>query len=502
MPPALSDYDSDEASDGLSDEKGYEVVADVSYQTKEDCFREDDDEDSSEAESEIASVAPTATPIRTIEQKEDIEEEHRPHQDLTRDRTGKVSDAESSVLSATPDRTPPSAQRSVEDDDDGEEVRDIIEASKVIHTMQMHQEDSSSPMPQPSKFNGKKNTGMLAGLDYHNIIYISDDDNASTDYITPPTSSYHTTRQAVRGEQKVDLQYDAGYHPLDDYLRPMQAARVRSKYEADVKHEDVDSGSESDSDQDSLKLESGSESEEEDTVKSKGTKKLQGKGIKVERSPTRRSARATQQSRVVYNVNVHPQDKELRELGIVTGRKRRLDETSDDEEEEHSYQHKSKQVRISSKTVERRPIRSRPQKRKARAQSITSYDASNTAEYPAPHYYAEGLDVFDMPPGERYFPHKNDALFDGLLTPHGVFRIHEESHEVQQAAQASASPPRTFIDYEKENIDQEHVDTVVNLVSGVTIQPADVMTGIDRDVEDQLLRIAGVSTQDFENMEL
>ncbi|KAF2493822.1 hypothetical protein BU16DRAFT_528022 [Lophium mytilinum] len=358
-------------------------------------------------------------------------------------------------------------------------------------------------MPQPSKFPGKKNTGMLAGLDYQNIIYISDDENDSTDYVTPPTSSYHTTRQAVRGEQKVDLQYDGSYHPLDDYLRPKQAARVRSRYEADVKHEDVDSGSESDSDRESLKSESGSESEEEDVVKSKATNKLKGKDIKVERSPTRRSTRALQQSRVIYDVKVHPQDKELSELGIVTGRKRRMVESSDDEEEEPSYQRKkSKPIRTSSRAVEGRAVRFRPQNRKARAQpAASSYDASHTTEYSAPHYYAEGLDVFDMPPGERYFPHKNDALFDGLLTPNGVFRIHEESHEVQRAAEASASPARTFIDYEKENIDQEHMDTVMDLVAGVTIQPADLLNGMDREVDIQLLRIAGVSTQDIEDLE-
>jgi hypothetical protein len=72
-------------------------------------------------------------------------------------------------------------------------------------------------------------------------------------------------------------------------------------------------------------------------------------------------------------MSIHPQDKELSELGILSKRKRRLVETSDDEEEEHqNHRRRSRKARVSARPGDRHLVSSRPQKRTTRPESVAA----------------------------------------------------------------------------------------------------------------------------------
>lgn len=102
--------------------------------------------------------------------------------------------------------------------------------------------------------------------------------------------------------------YDLKYHPMDESIRPTQAAKRRSVHgEAPLFSDDSnqsfsvhgDSSTDSDVDQ----------KEDEPKPTRKGKKRTRQQSRSLE--PTRRSSRRTSDAKVLYDMNVHPQDDDL-----------------------------------------------------------------------------------------------------------------------------------------------------------------------------------------------
>lgn len=154
----------------------------------------------------------------------------------------------------------------------------------------------------------------LTAIDPRNIIGPSGEESEHSMPSTPPTSSAPPSSYYLRTRNvgKSALRYDTRYHPMDDAVRPSQAAKRRAL------HEDVQISSDESDDISSMRTESSDESGEEELKKDvKKNSQLVTKGKKrtraqVEvREPTRRSSRQTAGVKVLYDTNVHPQDDDL-----------------------------------------------------------------------------------------------------------------------------------------------------------------------------------------------
>jgi hypothetical protein len=154
----------------------------------------------------------------------------------------------------------------------------------------------------------------LTAIDPRNIIGASGDESEHSIPGTPPTSSAPPSSYSLRTRNAGHsaLRYDTKYHPMDDAVRPSQAAKRRSL------HGDVQILSDESDDMSSMCAESSDESDEEEPKKdvkkkphpfTKGNKRTRDP-IEA-REPTRRSSRQTAGVKVLYDTNVHPQDEDL-----------------------------------------------------------------------------------------------------------------------------------------------------------------------------------------------
>ncbi|USP78880.1 hypothetical protein yc1106_06154 [Curvularia clavata] len=126
---------------------------------------------------------------------------------------------------------------------------------------------------------------------------------------TPPTSSAPTTCYSLRTRRQSRLVYDAKYHPMDDTIRPIQAAKrreARGEEQVCLDSDDSSEGStvhtnaeESEDNQ--------NEAEEEPKQAARGKKRRLAQSRPVV-GPTRRSPRNVSEPKVSYNTSVHPQD--------------------------------------------------------------------------------------------------------------------------------------------------------------------------------------------------
>jgi hypothetical protein len=154
----------------------------------------------------------------------------------------------------------------------------------------------------------------LTAIDPRNIIGPSGDESEHSAPSTPPTSSAPPSSYSlrIRNAGQSALRYDTKYHPMDDAVRPSQAAKRRAL------HEDVQISSDESDNMSSMRAESSDESDEEEPKKDvKKKPQLVTKGKKRTRAqvelwePTRRSSRQTAGMKVLYDMNVHPQDEDL-----------------------------------------------------------------------------------------------------------------------------------------------------------------------------------------------
>jgi hypothetical protein len=168
-------------------------------------------------------------------------------------------------------------------------------------------------IPRPSQKKRIKRARFLTSIDPKNIIDMTEED-AQLSADTPPTSSIPASSYSLRNRRAAQgkLVYDVKYHPMDDSVRPTQAAKRRSA------HGEIQFSSDDVSESFSVHAESDVEEDgnnQEEGQKAKPTKKGRKRARQQSRSPepTRRSSRQTATPKISYNMSVHPQDRDLEE---------------------------------------------------------------------------------------------------------------------------------------------------------------------------------------------
>lgn len=140
-----------------------------------------------------------------------------------------------------------------------------------------------------------------------NVIAIPSDDlmipttEGSVPARSVPSSS-HRTRGSTRSTRSGDLAYDQKYHPIDEYLRPSQAAKRRAE------HSIGDEGRSSVCFEENH--DSGSSYDEDDPPPTTKRRKLDKFDVY---QSTRRSTRRVNRH-VLYDMTVHPQDSQIEEI--------------------------------------------------------------------------------------------------------------------------------------------------------------------------------------------
>lgn len=134
---------------------------------------------------------------------------------------------------------------------------------------------------------------------------------------TTPAPTCPPIRRSTR--IKSTLVYDQKYHPLDDIIRPSQAAKRRSLHGEESTRPNYSDGSASEDS--GFDVGSGDENsgDEEPRPSTRGHKRRRLMSQAPE--PTRRSSRRRTKPNVSYNMKIHPQDSDLRRVGACDGSK-------------------------------------------------------------------------------------------------------------------------------------------------------------------------------------
>ena len=132
-----------------------------------------------------------------------------------------------------------------------------------------------------------------------------------------PASTGPLARRSARA--KSTLIYDQKYHPMDDFMRPSQAAKRRSLHGEGPFLDDCAKGDASeDSTSDAGSIDGDQESDDDDSQPpARGRKRK--RSLSRTREPTRRSSRRRTTPKVSYNMRIHPQDSDLRRIGACDG---------------------------------------------------------------------------------------------------------------------------------------------------------------------------------------
>ena len=132
-----------------------------------------------------------------------------------------------------------------------------------------------------------------------------------------PDSTGPLARRSARA--KSTLIYDQKYHPMDDFIRPSQAAKRRSLHGEGLLLDDRSEGDTSEeSASDAESMNSDQESDDDDSQPpARGRKRKRSLSRSPE--PTRRSSRRMTTPKVSYNMSIHPQDSDLRRIGACDG---------------------------------------------------------------------------------------------------------------------------------------------------------------------------------------
>jgi hypothetical protein len=240
------------------------------------------------------------------------------------------------------------------------------------------------------------------------------------------------------------------YHPMDEYIQPKRAAKMRSKYGEEVIASDdkpvssnFSANNNMDSDSDSVKS---------DARATKRRKLSSSQG-------TRRSSRHVNKD-VLYNVKIHPQDIEIRMLEANEARVSRRDrprqnsyKTSADEESEDESDNKQKVIGDGANDMDR-IIPNTDESDSAHSEHSLTVSTGIPPLSSIGHNRSldgdtrrKNLQLYPMDPGRRFFPRPDDLLGSGQS-----FYIHTESLHTQLYAETSARPPVNFEHDDKENI--------------------------------------------------
>jgi len=138
-----------------------------------------------------------------------------------------------------------------------------------------------------------------------------------TQLLTPAPTCPPVRRSA---RAKSSLVYDQKYHPLDDIIRPSQAAKRRTLHGEQPL---LGSGSDGEisevsvSDVGSMAGADGSDDEESQPTRNRKRKRAGS----LPPEPTRRSSRRRSKPKTSYNMNIHPQDSDLKRVWACGGSK-------------------------------------------------------------------------------------------------------------------------------------------------------------------------------------
>jgi hypothetical protein len=112
--------------------------------------------------------------------------------------------------------------------------------------------------------------------------------------------------------------YDQKYHPLDEVIRPSQAAKRRTLHGEQPL---LGSGSDGETSEESASVfGSMAEDEDSDPGESQPTRDRKRKRARsLTPGPTRRSSRRRSKPKTSYNMNIHPQDSDLKRVWACDG---------------------------------------------------------------------------------------------------------------------------------------------------------------------------------------
>ncbi|KAL1798997.1 hypothetical protein ACET3X_003034 [Alternaria dauci] len=338
-----------------------------------------------------------------------------------------------------------------------------------------------------------RSASLLSGSDLENFA-----DSRSSGF-TPPTSTISISSYDLRNRKQSKLVYDVKYHPMDDTIRPSQAAKRRTAHgEAPIVDFDDSSDAFTLNDTTAITGESSgaqSEGDEETPSQSKqarGRKQAQSRPLPAE--GTRRSTRKVSDQKTSYNMDIHPQDKYL----VI----------SSDDDDGQSRSNKRKEITRKRPTASddsdpdirmaKKPRVSR-QKRSYRTVPSTS-DTLDSSDMPVSHNVdtdeaskhtnnttkpshppianslpdhgirrREGIDVWHYPPGKRYLNH--DRNYWPTL-PDQTFAIFHEKLEDQLAREAMEASPLNYEHDDKENISNADIEPGSDDYGGISVMPS------------------------------
>ncbi|RAR13810.1 hypothetical protein DDE83_002847 [Stemphylium lycopersici] len=290
-------------------------------------------------------------------------------------------------------------------------------------------------------------------------------------------SSAPTLSYSLRNRKQNRLIYDLKYHPMDDSVRPTQAAKRRSAHGQRHVCFDSDDSSEAST---VINTDTEGSGDEQSEIEKQPKRDAKGKKRKLALSqslsiePTRRSSRKVSDIKTSYNMKVHPQDEFLvissdeDEPPVSKGKRKRTtrrniksDPNSDDgvavskptrQQKVHGTDY-STSDRIDSTDDQ---ISSTVQ---VETEAHTNFIADFAVMESSPSSPVavnqgncirnrEGMDLEHLSPGERYFPH---GKYSRSFPPGQPFEIFHEKLEDQLAREALAASPLNYEHDDKEN---------------------------------------------------
>jgi hypothetical protein len=235
--------------------------------------------------------------------------------------------------------------------------------------------ETSAPLPQPSEKRKSRQGSILASIDPENIIHKTEYEEERSNIGTPPASSIPSSNYSLRNRRATQgkLVYDEKYHPMDDSIRPSQAAKRRSAHGETILLSDdtIECYSVHDDSDDEEK------EDEDETDKAEPKKGSKKRARRRSRSlePTRRSSRKTATPKISYNMNIHPQDRDL-------------EVSSTDASDSEAPTNKAKRTKISRSIEEKSAIKS-PSHPEAHDMVTISSDTTNIDDGGPPYYSRE-----------------------------------------------------------------------------------------------------------------
>ncbi|RMZ72520.1 hypothetical protein GMOD_00007517 [Pyrenophora seminiperda CCB06] len=290
-----------------------------------------------------------------------------------------------------------------------------------------------------------------------------------------------------RGQSK--LLYDVKYHPMDESIRPSQAAKRRQAHKEELVCDPDDSGEDLVSLNTSAEEDSDEEIEDEACLPWKIVKGKDNKRLLVQTFSIRGEVFKPKTS---YNMNVHPQDKFL----VISS-----DEEDDDEEEERALVKKRKLTHTplernpnvkdevdAAETVDEeedhhvdsdetntndQPVLASSEMNDDQDNDTAGATSSESSSHPPPDNgirRREGMEVWHLTPGKRYFRHDHDSW---PILPGQPFEIFHEKLEDQLAREALSAPPLSYDHDDKENdTNDAEQDSESENLDGISVIPA------------------------------